>query len=260
MTDDHVDIVAASQRLGYELRGNHVALVLSREDGSEAALTGTARTLAGMMTSTRPLIVPVDTDTVWCWVPADAAHELTKLLAAVRCGQGRPGKGLDGFRRTHREAREALRVAQIAGSPAPTITRFAQVELAALCSVDPNLCRDFVENELGQLAADTPPVQRLRKTLRAFYDADSNFRATAARLGLHHNTIRYRLTRAEELLGQASPNVGYTWNWRCILPSNSICERRVHDDADRYVAGELGSEARGRRRSTDGANDPKPRT
>ena len=138
LTDDNVDVVAASQRLGYELRGNHVALVLSREDGSEAALTGTARALAGMMTSTRPLIVPVDADTVWCWVPADAAHELTKLLAAVRCGQGRPGKGLDGFRRTHREAREALRVAQIAGSPAPTFTRFAHVELAALCSVDPD--------------------------------------------------------------------------------------------------------------------------
>ena len=221
LTDDNVDVVAASQRLGYELRGNHVALVLSREDGSEAALTVTAGALAGMMTKTRPLIVPVDADTVWCWVPADAAHELSKLLAAVRCGQGRPGKGLDGFRRTHREAREALRVAQIAGSPAPTLTRFAQVELAALCSVDPEVCCDFVETELGQLAADTPPAQRLRETLRAFYDADSNFRATAARLGLHHNTIRYRLTQAEELLGR------------------SIAERRLHLELALHLAEQL---------------------
>jgi DNA-binding PucR family transcriptional regulator len=114
---------------------------------------------------------------------------------------GRPASGLDGFRRSHQDALEALRVAQLAGRAGGTVTRYDEVELAALCSANVEACREFVAAELGDLAADTEDVRRLRETLEAFFDSSSNFRSTAARLGLHHNTVRYRLTQAEKLLG-----------------------------------------------------------
>jgi DNA-binding PucR family transcriptional regulator len=61
-------------------------------------------------------------------------------------------------------------------------------------------CRAFVAEQLGPLGGDTDEACRLRATLEAFFDSNSNFRATAARLGIHHNTVRYRLEQIERLL------------------------------------------------------------
>jgi hypothetical protein len=205
LTNDELDIDGMSRRLAYDLRGHHVALVLRhRGHEDDAALEATARALAGAMTSARPLVVRVDVDTTWCWFTAGAGGELPRPPAAVLVGQGRAAAGLEGFRRTHRDACEALRVAQLAGRPGGTITRYEEVELAVLCSANVEACRAFVAAELGPLAADTEEARRLRDTLVAFFGTGSNFRSTAARLGLHHNTVRYRLGQAEELLGHSA--------------------------------------------------------
>ena len=205
LTNDELDIDGMSRRLAYNLRGHHVALVLRhRGHEDDAALEATARALAGAMTSARPLVVRVDVDTTWCWFTAGAGGELPRPPAAVLVGQGRAAAGLEGFRRTHRDACEALRVAQLAGRPGGTITRYEEVELAVLCSANVEACRAFVAAELGPLAADTEEARRLRDTLVAFFGTGSNFRSTAARLGLHHNTVRYRLGQAEELLGHSA--------------------------------------------------------
>jgi DNA-binding PucR family transcriptional regulator len=58
-------------------------------------------------------------------------------------------------------------------------------------------CRAFVAEQLGPLGEDTDEAGRLRATLEAFFDSNSNFRATAARLGIHHNIVRYRLEQIE---------------------------------------------------------------
>jgi DNA-binding PucR family transcriptional regulator len=71
-----------------------------------------------------------------------------------------------------------------------------------VCSTDPNWCRSFIRDELGRLGADDEAARRARETLEGFFAANSNFRITAARLGIHHNTVRYRLDRAEQLLGR----------------------------------------------------------
>jgi hypothetical protein len=203
LVDDDLDVHAASLRLGYDIGGRHVAFVLSRQQsGDHTPLESTAFELASAMSKTKPLVVRVDVDTTWCWVPTQVARDIPNPRAAVLVGQGRPGSGLSGFRRSHREACDALRVARLAGCPAGHVTRFDHVELAALCSNDPVYCRAFIAERLGSLAAQTEEVQRLRATLRAYFDANCNFRATAVRLGLHHNTVRYRLDRAEALLGR----------------------------------------------------------
>ena len=42
---------------------------------------------------------------------------------------------------------------------------------------------------------------RVRRS-RAFFDHGCRWRATAAALHIHHNTLRYRLKRVEELTGR----------------------------------------------------------
>jgi hypothetical protein len=202
LTEDDLDMRAASLRLGYDLGGHHVAFVLSRHQSEhDTPLDATARELAGGLTRATPLVVRIDVDTMWCWIPTQIASELAAPQAAVLVGQGRPASGLAGFRRSHREACDALRVARLGGYAAGTVTHFDRVELVALCANDPAYCRAFTADKLGALAADTNEARRLRTTLKAYFDADSNFRATGIRLGIHHNTVRYRLERAETLLG-----------------------------------------------------------
>ena len=200
LDDEEVDVDAVSRRLAYDLRARHVAIVLRDDHGDgRAPLEATARELVADVAK-RPLVVRVYLGTAWCWVPVRDGLALPTLQARVLVGQGRPGIGLEGFRRSHHEACEALRVARLAGRRAGSITTYDHVQLAALCSGDMAACRAFVADQLGPLGEDTDEACRLRATLEAFFDANSNFRATAARLGIHHNTVRYRLEQIERLL------------------------------------------------------------
>jgi DNA-binding PucR family transcriptional regulator len=61
--------------------------------------------------------------------------------------------------------------------------------------------RRFVAQQLGDLAAEDKSVARLRETLRVFLEENGSFQNAAARLGVHKNTVAYRIRRAEELLG-----------------------------------------------------------
>ncbi len=198
-----VDVLAMSQRLGYDLRGGHVALVLSRrarED--EAPLETVARELASGLTSARPLVVRVDVDTAWCWIPTSNPGPLPPPRGGVLVGQGRPAAGLQGFLVSHTEAERALRVGTLSDRAPDSVIRYEEVELTALCSGDAPACAAFVASELGLLAADTADAAVLRETLTAFLESSSNFRAAAARLGIHHNTVRYRLEKAERVLSR----------------------------------------------------------
>lgn len=205
LEDPELDVTGASQRLGYELEGRHLALVLhSLEWPGEGGLDATARELAAALGEARPLVVDVDTSTTWCWVSL-APGAVAKLGAPdgpVLVGSGRPAGGLAGFRRSHQEAGKALRVAQLSGRGGPAVTRFDAVELTALCTGDAGACRAFVRGELGALAADDDASRRLRATLEAFLAEHLSFRATGKRLGIHHNTVRYRLAAVERLLGR----------------------------------------------------------
>lgn len=206
LSDSDVDVDEASHRLGFRLRGTHLALVLRAEENdldSGASLDATLRWLAAV-TGVTGLSIRVDIRTTWCWLPAQMDKEqlLSPPTAPVLVALGRPAIGLDGFRRSHREALEALRVAEMAQRPAPTVTYYRDVDVAALCSIVPERCHEFVQNELGELSGDDRTTRRLRETLKQFYAANSNFRATAANLGIHHNTVRYRLGQAEQALGR----------------------------------------------------------
>ncbi len=57
----------------------------------------------------------------------------------------------------------------------------------------------FAEETLGPLLLEETPL--LLTTLTAFFEEDRSIRRTAERLDVHENTIRYRLTRIEELTG-----------------------------------------------------------
>ncbi|WP_137726131.1 PucR family transcriptional regulator [Prescottella subtropica] len=194
------DEAQASSRLGYPLRLPHTAIVAWIDD--PAVFTGSLDTVVTRMADgRRVLTVPSGARGVWAWIVHDAADiGIDDVPAGVRIAVGDTAPGIDGFRRSHREAAAAQRIAETAVAGAP-VTRYTDVEVVSLLSASPEATRVLVERELAGLLGADPASGRLRDTLRAVLGCNGNHEAAARRLGIHKNTVRYRMQRIEELLG-----------------------------------------------------------
>jgi len=212
----HVDVAESSRRLRYELDRAHVAFVIWREaDGDAgppalgAGLQELAGEIAGLAGCRDWLAVPLG-DALACWAGAHAAvtaHDVpTRLPAArhhgVQVAVGGAARGLEGFRRSHREALLSRGVARLGGRSAGSCVRYADVSLDALLTHEVDEATRFVTRELGCLADDTDAARRLRATLLTFLGERCSYLNAARRLGVHENTISYRVRRAEDLLGR----------------------------------------------------------
>jgi DNA-binding PucR family transcriptional regulator len=205
-----IDSDAASRTLGYELRRHHVGMVLWRdtEGGDLGGLEEAAVALASAAGFEDPLLLPVGT-LLWVWagareLPDEAVMERlrgTRLSPDVHASLGEPGADVDGFRTTHGEALHAHRIASLAGRRGGSVVRYRTVEMEALLAADLPRARRFIERELGELFAGDDATVRLRATLQVFFDENCSNVRTGRRLGIHQNTVAYRVARAEELLG-----------------------------------------------------------
>jgi DNA-binding PucR family transcriptional regulator len=208
-------IRATEDALAYRLEQRHlgaVAWVVGSIRGSEGLqlldhLGAEAARAVG--DHARHLFIPRDESTAWLWLPLGSAptNRLARVTGAfslvddrIRVAVGEPGFGVDGFRDTHSQARLAQELA-LAADPGTQVTTFEEVGAIALIASDLTSARSWVWRLLGDLALDDEPHERLRVTLQAFLSYGT-YTATAAQLGLHKNSVQYRVRRAVELLGE----------------------------------------------------------
>jgi hypothetical protein len=188
-------------QLRYELAQDHIAVVAWGHE-PERALSALAES-----TGFDLLTISGTESTDWAWLgwrKLDKA-ELRSIHsfeppAGAFLALGEPGRGLDGFRLSHRQAWSAYRIAR--HSPAP-MTRYAEIALVGLTFQDPNLAREFVLRELGPLADEDERSELLRTTLSTYFAAGNNAASTAAALGVHDRTVLYRIRSIEDRLGYA---------------------------------------------------------
>jgi hypothetical protein len=195
-----IDTGTARRTLGYQLEGWHIAVVLWTDEGSDVdALLRLERAAARMAGDDRPLLVPAGSRTMWAWMHVFRPVPLDSEISAA-CGD--PGKGLAGFRTSHQQALQARRVSELSSGCGRRTTQFRDVEVQALCTADLERSRAFVRRILGDLAEGGETQARLRETLTTYLGAHWNQRETARQLGLHHNTVIYRLQKAQAALGR----------------------------------------------------------
>lgn len=89
----------------------------------------------------------------------------------------------------------------ISAARPPGVVRYEEVDLLCLADGDSDALERLVRRELGGLIADSKGVAQIRETARVHFTSGSNVESTAERLFVHRNTVRYRLGRAEELIG-----------------------------------------------------------
>lgn len=198
-----VEVAQATEVLGHDLAGWHVGCVLTvpagpgGPAGPAAELLDAAIARLGALTGVRVLALPGGPGTTWAWLPVAGLELDGPLVPGVRIAMGEAAAGVEGFRRTHEEAREAERVAGLMAA-APSVVVHGTVAHLALLTRDAESARRFVERELRPLA-DAP---ELRATVLAYLRHECSIGATAHAVGVHRNTVRERLLRVEELLGR----------------------------------------------------------
>nr|WP_260859602.1 helix-turn-helix domain-containing protein [Streptomyces cupreus] len=201
----------AARTLGYELARHHAAFIVTSrsQDTSADELRQLASELCRAVGGESLLAVTAGSTELWAWVcwPAEPARDTLSALPALvperrplRVALGPVGYGADGFRRSHRGAREAERVAHLGRTG--WLCDYADVSTAALLTADAEHARWFAARVLGALGTDDPRVRELRETLRVYLAEGRSPQGAAERLFVARNTVTYRVRRAMELLGR----------------------------------------------------------
>ncbi|MFI6041672.1 PucR family transcriptional regulator [Nocardia sp. NPDC051321] len=165
------------------------ALSLLSVDGGTVLVPSTARTDAELDGLVRAL--------------ADAARvPITATVVTARPDEV-PGAA--------RQAHELLDTAQRMGLE-PGVHRFAELALVHQLS-RPGIARELLGNHLTPL--DAHP--ELRETLRIYIDTDLSRLRSAEHLGVHPNTVDYRLRRIGELTGFDPARANGLWYLRSAL-------------------------------------------
>ncbi|HKY84275.1 MAG TPA: PucR family transcriptional regulator ligand-binding domain-containing protein [Anaerolineales bacterium] len=117
---------------------------------------------------------------------------------------------LDDFRSAYECARQSLQIgsAQEAGGTG-RVTHYEDLGLFRVVSVaeNPAGVERFCLDAIGPLLAyDRENDANLAVTLRSFLEHNQNSAKTAKLLFVHYNTLRYRIDRAKEILGDFSEN------------------------------------------------------
>ncbi|MGW5111614.1 helix-turn-helix domain-containing protein, partial [Nocardia sp. NPDC004123] len=84
-----------------------------------------------------------------------------------------------------------------------SVTRYDEVAVVAMATVDPEQARAHVVGVLGDLAADDEATYRVAETLAVYLEENHSRNRAAARLHIHPNTVNYRVRQAESILGHA---------------------------------------------------------
>ncbi|MFI5955442.1 PucR family transcriptional regulator [Cryptosporangium sp. NPDC051539] len=117
-------------------------------------------------------------------------------------GISRPALTPQELPRAYEQARKAVRIGRrLHGDGARA--SFDRLGVHRLLSLIPDTSelRGFVEEVLGDLAADTPENTDLRRTLAVLLETNCTVAEAARRLHFHYNTLRYRITKLEKLVG-----------------------------------------------------------
>jgi len=184
--------------LGYRFDAWHVGVIATGANARAAVET--------LKTDDRQLLrVSSSEETVWVWLggkrrPLHADMERLRLDSeptGVSLAVGEPAKGLQGWRETHDQAKEALQLALFGRQRR---ARFADIAVLTPFVRNPDRARSFVELYLSPLNSQKDGGATLRHTLRAYLEADRNASSAARRLGIDRRTLAHRLDTIEERL------------------------------------------------------------
>jgi hypothetical protein len=185
----------SQEGLDYDLGGWHVGAIAK---GPGAGMVVNRAATSGQ----RVLTLEREDETIWAWYGSPAKVSITGLKdASLNCALlvvGEPAVGLHGFRYTHLQAQDTLRVAL---HREDSFTRYADVVLEGALLCTEARAQSLVEIYLRPLDDDSGRGSIRRETLRAYFKSGRNAATAAHILGIDRRTVWYRLRGIEACLG-----------------------------------------------------------
>lgn len=111
---------------------------------------------------------------------------------------GEPGKGFEGWRLTHHQARAAFAVAL---RRPERVVWYADTRLLAAALQNETLARSLTQRYLVPLSTQRDGGAKLCQTLRTYIDLECNATSTANGLNVGRHTVESRVRGAERLIG-----------------------------------------------------------
>ena len=123
----------------------------------------------------------------------------------VSAGISRPVEAIEHFRQAYEEAKQSFEIGHaLASEKSSTVTHYDELGLLRFAQVSETSVgiRNYCMDMLGPLLEhDRHSPARLLETLRVFLDSNQNHAKAARVLGIHYNSLRYRLKRIRQLVG-----------------------------------------------------------
>jgi hypothetical protein len=192
-----------ARHLGLDFSHEHMVVVF---EGSSDEAARVERLLVGQAPGT---VVASRADEVVAIIPAEA--DVRVMLASARLGRagvGNPCSSAAGIARSYAQARRALEAGQRLGKPgevsAAFVWVFADLGILSLLLQVPEVAdlRAFADEVLGGIAAEGHSAGNdYLATLAAYFRENGSPAKAGQQLGVHPNTIGYRIRRVEELTG-----------------------------------------------------------
>jgi PucR family transcriptional regulator, purine catabolism regulatory protein len=131
------------------------------------------------------------------------ADQATRAVGgSVSAGMSRPVTRVEAIAGAYDQAARAMTVGRdIHGDGA--VVHFDDLGAYRILSLveDRSELHAFVDEVLGELAADTDTGDDLRRTLQVVLETGGNVAEAARRLHFHYNTLRYRIDKLESIVG-----------------------------------------------------------
>lgn len=204
LADDVLSQTEVEAALGWKMAGRHIAMVAWPDTGVNGATATQLRAVLSWLGDEHGLTMPGVAGEWYAWTrctdePGALPTWLQGQLAAarLRVAVGQPGRGLEGFVASRRQAEAARRMSR--HYPDRTIINYRDVALPHLLLADHAAALTFADSELGALARAS---QDLKATVEVYLERACDATATAKDLGLHRNTVMRRIDRATEILGR----------------------------------------------------------
>jgi hypothetical protein len=151
------------------------------------------------------LLAPCGDGMRWVWLGSSRKLKVTEVERLLSASQpaygylalGGLGRGLDGWRQTHREAKGALLRAL---RKPEKVVRYADGPLL-VAALENDTLATWLKGFLSPLLVGPDGGARLLQTLRAYIDTGCNSSSAASKLGVRRHTVGSRRREAEDLLG-----------------------------------------------------------
>ena len=223
--DDHESFREHTLALGLDANAAHLALAVRLVSSTSERITPEAGLDKLMASISRVLLLERVTllrtlrnGHLLLWVPlaaGEAACESERRYAAlcealpgsgqdiIAVGIGLPDTGARGWRRSSEQALRALDLG-LRIEPSRTVQRYVEVAVDDALNSTDNVVRYF-DSLMDRLA----PEPHLLRTLQAFFEHRQHRKVVAGALGIHPNTLSYRLERIETILAMRLDDVGW---------------------------------------------------